>query len=695
MFFHAMGGRTGLIDTAVKTSTTGYIQRRLIKGLEDMKVCYDMTVRNNKNKIVQFSYGEDSINHTSVESQALNLYKMTLDDIYAHIHIPAQVIEETTFLAATIKRIRAQKQLFEKKVKTATNEMILRRDEIVKHVFAYENESKIYIPVNVKRLIENVGNQLRIQSNSFVDITPLETMELVENYLAKLSTYYAKPTMLFEAAYYYHLTPRNLLIIKRFNKAGLEVLLNTIELNYKKSLVHPGEMVGMIAAQSIGEPTTQLTLNTFHFAGVASKSNVTRGVPRIEEILTLSEKPKNPSVTVYLKEDDEQDIQKAQEMMYALEHTRIRDIARSVSICFDPNDTATSIGADVLLMEQYGEFSSLIAECAGLPTPSGAERSKWVIRLEMDRESMLDRNITMDEVHFALKAAYKEEISCIYSDFNADNLVFRVRIKDIISKRKGKTVDSLDQSDGIYLLKNFQENILDNITLRGIKDISKVILRKIQNDLVKEDGAYIVKETWVLDTVGTNLLGILAMRNVDSRRTFSNDIMEVHRVLGIEATRQILYTELSQGFDGTYINYHHLSLLCDRMTVTERLVSMYRHGINNDDIDPIAKASFEETPEMFLRAARHAQLDHMRGVSANVMCGQEGYFGTSSFQILLDTNQFSILKDKALLEKETVEFKIEDNKDPCSIAVLRIEGSVGAVLPRNTGQIDEDYDVGI
>ena len=695
MFFHAMGGRTGLIDTAVKTSTTGYIQRRLIKGLEDMKVCYDMTVRNNKNKIIQFSYGEDGINSTRTESQNMPLSGMTLDDVYAHIHIPAEDIDESVFLSATIKRMRKEKAAFEHAVKAATNVLILRRDEVVKHVFAYENETKIYIPVSIRRIIENVANQLQLQSNSFVDITPLETMRIIEKHFERLSTYYARPTLLFETAYYYHLTPRNLLMVKRFNKTALAVLLATIELNYKKSLVHPGEMVGMIAAQSIGEPTTQLTLNTFHFAGVASKSNVTRGVPRIEEILTLSEKPKNPSVTVYLKEDDEEDIQKAQEMMYALEHTRIRDIAKSVSICFDPNDTATSISEDTLLMEQYAEFSSLIEGCAGVASSDTTERSKWVIRLEMDRESMLDRNITMDEVHFALKTAYKQEISCVYSDFNADNLVFRIRIKDIISKRKEKNADNLDQSDGIYLLKNFQTVILDNITLRGIKDISKVILRKLQNNLVKRDGAYVSKESWVLDTVGTNLAGILAIKNIDSRRTYSNDIMEMHRVLGIEATRQILYTELSQGFDGTYINYHHLSLLCDRMTATEHLVSMYRHGINNDDIDPIAKASFEETPEMFLRAARHAQLDHMRGVSANVMCGQEGYFGTSSFQVVLDTDQFAVLKDKTLLEEEHIGFKIEDAKDPCSLTTIQIEGSVGDVAIKDTGIVSEDYDIGI
>ena len=85
---------------------------------------------------------------------------------------------------------------------------------------------------------------------------------------------------------------------KKLTKKSIELLLIKINNSYKKAVVHPGEMVGMIAAQSIGEPTTQITLNTFHFAGVASKSNVTRGVPRIEEILSLSENPKNPSLTI-------------------------------------------------------------------------------------------------------------------------------------------------------------------------------------------------------------------------------------------------------------------------------------------------------------------------------------------------------------------------------------------------------------
>ena len=130
---------------------------------------------------------------------------------------------------------------------------------------------------------------------------------------------------------------------------------------------------------------------------------------------------------------------------------------------------------------------------------------------------------------------------------------------------------------------------------------------------------------------------MLALDYIDYTRTVSNSITEVYNVLGIEAARASIYNgvEVLQDND-TYINEHHLTLLCDRMTYSAKMISIFRHGINNDDIGPIAKASFEEAPEQFLKAARHAELDILRGVSASVMCGQEGYFGTNAFQVYLD-----------------------------------------------------------
>jgi len=222
-------------------------------------------------------------------------------------------------------------------------------------------------------------------------------------------------------------------------------------------------------------------------------------------------------------------------------------------------------------------------------------------------------------------------------------------------------------------------------------------------DSVRESdsGAFEQKESWVLDTVGTNLIGILGLDYVDSKRTVTNDIQEVYRTLGIEAARQAIFNELTEviEFDGAYINYHHLSLLCDRMTCNDGMVSIFRHGINSDDIGPIAKASFEETPEMFLKAARHAELDPMRGVSANVMCGQEGYFGTSAFQVVLDLD--GIKEAKAIeADTRTDEEKIIEgfggmaiSDDPCAPANLAIQSNLLNIKPEDLGSVD-DYNPG-
>ena len=177
--------------------------------------------------------------------------------------------------------------------------------------------------------------------------------------------------------------------------------------------------------------------------------------------------------------------------------------------------------------------------------------------------------------------------------------------------------------------------------------------------------------------------------------------------MGIEAARTAIFNELIDviEFDGTYINYHHLSLLCDRMTNSFKMISIFRHGINNDDIGPIAKASFEETPEMFLKAAKHSELDEMRGVSANIMCGQEGYFGTNSFQVLVDIDRVIELQQENLNEDEEDdidddELDLEDMLQTdtsdafCNPQNIQINNTGVNVQSENIG-IDDDYDIGI
>jgi len=1221
LFFHAMGGRVGLIDTAVKTSTTGYIQRRLIKGMEDIMVGYDMVLRTNKGKIVQFTYGDDSFDPVKVENQMLSLTSMSIQDIYAHYNIPDEAGKNkalsTILIKSAMTRFKKQYGDMQKKCKFYTDFMIEKRDAIVKHIFKNKDNSVVNSPVAFFHIINNVQEQQYLTSNSMVDLTIMEAFDLIEeNYSNLEKIRCAVPNQLFKTLYYFFLSPKELLFVKRFNRAALTILLETITLNYKRAIVAPGEMVGMIAAQSIGEPTTQMTLNsvtyetpiivrnrageiqkvqigdfiekhiaspkkleyyadkdttyaelteyfeipsctedgevvwkeieavtrhpvinkdgsntmlkvttkeqreviatkaksflklvngkiiqvngdtlkvgdylpvstkpidfpevlnldlktvlppteymyssevekakavmheyrwwtkhqgktftlpykrsdsfvakvseklrngcktktgftpgcvymaqtnmnsytipekipldynfgylvgayaaegcmtkfqvsianndaeyfkpilelcqawniktkvyrhenkgqegwtsqdlriyntvlcrilelfcgklshnkfvsdkiifsnkqcllgfldayiggdgcvvskgkyitassvskdllidvqqmlnilgvysfinkykkqdsnnrgtlsenihqtytllvrnkqaqklakmlnikldykiesckiianhtllfdydinknyltipneidgeiifeprtsdtltdvlfdkivsieevlnttnyaydltisdtrnfniynglalsdTFHFAGVASKSNVTRGVPRIEEILSLSSEPKNPSLTVFLKPEEETNREKAQSIMYMLEHTMLAEIVKSTEICFDPDELNTLIQEDASTMEQYRVFENMMDDCAEIAvTEESSNKSKWIMRMEMNPEMMLEKNITMDDIHFTLKNAYGKDISCVYSDYNADKLIFRIRMNSVLktgtkgAQKKAK-VDPLDQSDQIYLLKNFQDQLLHNIIIRGVKNINKVILRKIKDTMIESAGAFKKQDIWVLDTVGTNMLDVLALDYIDPTRTFSNDIVEVYKVFGIEAARQTIYNELAEviEFDGTYINYHHLSILCDRMTFTNKMISIFRHGINNDNIGPIAKASFEETPEMFLKAARHAELDMMRGVSANVMCGQEGLFGTNAFQVVLDLNEMRKLQATTAYEKTDEEEEIENMfggienaDDKCSTNKLTIQNNVVNIKASNLGE-DNDYNPG-
>jgi DNA-directed RNA polymerase beta' subunit len=1101
LFFHAMGGRIGLIDTAVKTSQTGYIQRRLIKGLEDLKVEYDLTVRNNKGRIVQFAYGDDGFDSTRVENQIIPLVAMTTEDIYLHYDLIGVNEKKSAtdllevYTKGTITRINQQKSDTMKKCQTYIRFMLDSASSIVENVFKNKNENTVKIPVAFQSLISNIQGQLNLNANSSVDITPLEAFELIESYYKKLENLtYAKPTPLFEVLYHFYLSPKELLVHKRFHRKALVILLEMVLLKYKQAIVHPGEMVGVIAGQSLGEPTTQLsllrtekikimridkktrqtaeivsgeignicddiirqlpdytfntghidsvetilepldheyfivgvdekekthwnkishvsrhivngdmvrvttksgrvvettmshshlirkdqtvqpilgsdlkigmripvaknientfvvgsvnikgndylltremgykighqkiavppfaflapeefksgflagffagnlqvahddeqrikdvalllnyfgifgvldvndecryrvtvpvkyaqefkrvidvnidleslgvgsadvdidnidkingisgvvgdcldafgfhkyngfenmemgrsslkkyieiiekemaryssssssssnmdraalnhniailkqaadssvvwdkivkieqytpkqteyvydftvpgnqtfmtdygiivhnTLNTFHLSGVASKSNVTRGVPRIEEILRLTKNPKNPSLTVHLKPIDELLQEKATQYSNMLEHTKLYDVVRSVQICFDPNDRSTEIMEDRLLMEQYYMFEDMLQECiegAGEP----AHKSKWIIRMELDTETLLDKNITMDDIHFAITSVHGDDISCVFSDFNSKNLVFRIRLNSSIftkSKKQKGIPDTLDQSDEIYMLRNFQETLLNNIVLRGVQGIRNVIPRKLQNYVVKEDGKYSKKDVWILDTTGTNLMSIMALDYIDAMRTYSNDINEIFNVLGLEAARQVVYNEFVEvmEFSDVYINYHHLSLLCDRMTMTQNMVSIFRSGILNDDIGPISKSTFEVHTEVLLDASRHAEFDHMRGVSASVMMGQMGNFGTGSFQVILDMEKMKTMtaqevdvRDKQK-EIDRLFGGLEEADDMCSKANIEIKNNLEALKAMEAGEgvcddDDDGYDMG-
>jgi DNA-directed RNA polymerase II subunit RPB1 len=683
LFFHAMGGRIGLIDTAVKTSQTGYIQRRLIKGLEDLKVEYDMSVRNSKGKIIQFEYGEDGFESMKVENQMIPLVNMSIDEIHKYFILVKDEIVKL-YTSNMIDKCSIENEECNKLYLDMITKMINARACLVRDVFKFKNENGVRLPVGFQYIIGNIHGQLELDEMT-MDISPLEIMELVDDFfINRIKKIGVKITPLFEVMYYFYLSPRNLLLQHKFNKYGMGLLLETILLKVKEAIVHPGEMVGVIAGQSVGAPTTQLTLNTFHNSGTASKSNVTRGVPRIEEILRLTRNPKNPSMTVYMNQMDEINQQRADDLTKMIEHTKLIDVVRSVQICFDPNMNSTTILEDQELLKQFYEFEKLMDACINEPNSNSVDipKSRWIIRLEIDREILLDKGITIDDIHFAISNShFRKDVQCVFADYNSKSkLIFRIRTNTNVMKggKKSGCSESLDQSDEIYILKSFQEQLLNGIILRGVPSIKNCSVRKLQNNVSKSIGVYQQKDIYVLDTTGSNLLETLSLGFVDPKRTYSNDIREMFDVFGIEAARQSICNELTEvmEFSGVYINYHHTSLLCDRMTCNKDLVSIFRTGLLNDNTGPIAKATFEMHTEVLLKAARHADFDHMKGVSANVMTGQFGNYGTSAFQLILNFEPFIRLQnknkedkdssDKNLLDTFLNSSEINDKIDVCS-----------------------------
>jgi DNA-directed RNA polymerase II subunit RPB1 len=214
----------------------------------------------------------------------------------------------------------------------------------------------------------------------------------------------------------------------------------------------------------------------------------------------------------------------------------------------------------------------------------------------------------------------------------------------------------------------------------------------VKDMVVKEDSKYVRKDIWLLDTVGSNLLDIFPLDFIDYTRTYSNDIREVYDVLGIEAARQNILNEFNEVMEASdaYVNYHHLSILCDRMTVKAEMVPMFRSGIINDDIGPISKSTYEMHTEIFLDASRHGDFDQMRGVSANVMCGQAGYYGTNAFSLLLDMKAIMNLEEKQLAEGNGgIDFNFTEEDD--TAMKIDIDNNVRNIHSMDIGKIDDDY----
>ncbi|KAL0332219.1 UNVERIFIED_CONTAM: DNA-directed RNA polymerase II subunit RPB1 [Sesamum calycinum] len=578
-FFHAMGGREGLIDTAVKTSETGYIQRRLVKAMEDIMVKYDGTVRNSLGDVIQFLYGEDGMDAVWIESQpleSLKLKKADFNDMYRYEidnsnWNPNYMLPEAVEDLKTIREIRS---VFDAEVQKLEADRFQLGTEI-----ATTGDNSWPLPVNIRRLVLNAQKTFKVDFRRPSDMHPMEIVEAVDKLQERL-----------------------------------------------KSLVAPGEMIGCVAAQSIGEPATQMTLNTFHYAGVSAK-NVTLGVPRLREIINVAKKIKTPSLSVYLKPDVSKTKERAKNVQCALEYTTLRSVTQATEVWYDPDPMSTIIEEDVEFVKSYYEMPDEEIDPDKI--------SPWLLRIELNREMMVDKKLSMADIAEKINLEFDDDLTCIFNDDNAEKLILRIRIMNDEAP-KGELNDESAEDD--VFLKKIESNMLTEMALRGIPDINKVFIKNSKLNKFDENEGFKAENEWMLDTEGVNLLAVMCHDDVDARRTTSNHLIEVIEVLGIEAVRKALLDELRVviSFDGSYVNYRHLAILCDTMTYRGHLMAITRHGINRNDTGPMMRCSFEETVDILLDAAVYAETDHLRGVTENIMLGQLAPIGTGDCALYLN-----------------------------------------------------------
>jgi DNA-directed RNA polymerase II subunit RPB1 len=613
-FFHAMAGREGLIDTACKTADTGYLQRQIRVALEDLITQHDGSVRDATGNLVQISYGEDGINATKLEHQPLPLATLSDDDIRRH------------YEAEGVEPERQERYYNAAKADRAV---------LVEKVFQFKPQKNVKYAVHMDRLINSIASQLHLKADAGT-VAAAEVLDAQDSILLKTHAH----NRVWQALIHYHMAPRSLAKLG-YTRAALDALTTQVVLKHWGSWVEPGQPVGVIAAQSIGEPCTQMTLNTFHLSGVASKSAMTRGVPRIKELMKSTKNPKAIELTIPLRRDLREKKEEARRVAQDLEFTLLQDLVTTARIYYDPRDSATLLTEDHDWLAYLAAFEEAMrvppevaqqpdpthyaAAAAGhVPPPEVASRSPWILRFELDRDRMFSKNITMDDIAFLLNRMSSVEV--LYTDYNATRLVFRIR-----TLREGA-------EDDLSVLKALQTRILGSLAVRGIHGLRAVNYQKVSDTVEFKDGKYSAIEQYVLTSDGSNFLDVLAHPDVDPTRILSSNVHDMNANLGIEAARATLYKELMTLFaeSGSSVNYRHICILLDKICHKGKLMSIDRYGINRNDIGPLAKMSFEQTEDIVLRAALFGERDPCLGVSAKVMLGAPIKAGTSFSEVLLD-----------------------------------------------------------
>jgi len=586
------------------TSSTGYIQRKLMKALEDYKISWCKCVKDAQNNVIQFLYGDDNVDGTALEYQ--NVPILNCKNFYEeYVNIP-------NLHTKTKQRLQ--------NMANELQEMY----EWYSHNICFDSpEASIKFPINFERTLMNSTNintnQPNINESSNNDIDPDFILDEYERLFDRIKLHkYNDGLWMFKFMLYQHCHPKKLICETNINKYKFTKYIKAIEQLFIKSHIEPGDAVGPVAAQSIGEPCTQLTLNTFHLSGVGGKSTVTRGVPRLQELFHLSKNPKNKSLTIILNPSINTNKSLVEKVSSEIGLSRFNDLVKSSELRYEN------------MINEYSEFENFnnLFKTIELNTI----HSKWVLTILFDATNLFEKRIEMEEIYSSIFKLFDTDgIYCNYSDDNAQNIFIRIKVNP--NAQQFKKIVVQDEIPEITILTYIETKLMNNLVIRGVDKIESVTLR--------QDIRSASKKEWMIDTIGTNILDVILHPQIDKYKTTSNDIHETYSVFGIEASRNILITEIREVMDeASDIDARHVHLLVDMMTSKGKLIPIDRNGMKYSTNGPFAKCSFEEADTQLYKAAVFSETDNITGVSSNIILGQCPPCGTGIVDVSLDENKF-------------------------------------------------------
>lgn len=585
-FFHTMGGREGLVDTAVKTAETGYMARRLMKALEDLSMQYDNTVRNSEQTVVQFCYGDDGLNPQLMEGGDRPVdYQRLMKNVRLQQkcgdELPSSSVEIRSLVAKRLsmpafQELLPQGRLFLDETKLFFDGIA----DILEHM-----EDGDSMPAT-GRTVEPDFSTLR---DRLAGMTTAQKLAWRKKALIPKSIEHA------EAVY---LLKDNVL---RITQKQVDSILEAALKKYNRSMIEPGEAVGAVGAQSISEPGTQMTLKTFHFAGVASM-NVTLGVPRLKEIINASKLISTPIITANLIQND--------------------------------NRTSARLVKGRIEKTTLGEVCEYIRE---VHTP---EMSYVSIRLAMDSIRKLHLNIDAHTVRWSILHLLGSHRSPVLRSLKDKHVIVMPGSDGSYSRLRVLSPDFKDNGKGIpnhqrtYFNLQALKSSLPGVIVEGIPTVSRAVINEEEIEVEGQPGQ--TRTRYYLLVEGYGLQDVMCSPGVDGRDTKSNHIIEVQQVLGIEAARCAIASEISYIMSayGITVDRRHLMLLSDVMTFKGEILGITRFGVAKMRESVLMLASFEKTSDHLFDAAVHSREDSIVGVSECIIMGVPIPIGTGLFKVI-------------------------------------------------------------